>query len=289
MDKSVIIKYILYMDNTINIVFKEDLIQIFTIISEAFNMRMSVLDLNMQEITPLQIQPICQYCRFVQEDLGLLKSCQKNDAKYCAIALETGNAVSYTCHAGLDEALFPIILNNKAIGFFIVGQFCTSSSIPSSIVNRTKSIEQQERLKDSFALVASHNKEKLNSIIKLLEITTEHVMNKKIVSIKGNLLSDRVHEYLIQDLSSNPTAEKTAASVNMSISSINKALKQTYGISFRQYSNNIRLDKAKIELEKNPKLSITEAALEVGFQDPLYFSRMFKKRYGIPPKSIRVK
>jgi len=277
------------MNNAFNIVFKDDLMQIFTSISKAFNMRMSVLDLNMKEIAPLQFQPICSYCSMIQEDLGLLKSCQKNDAKYSTEALEKGTARSYICHAGLREAIFPIIIDKEAIGFFIVGQFSTQSTIPSSILKKTKSIKEQQRLNEAFAEVASHKEDRLKSIIKLLEITTQYVIDKKILSIKRNLLTDKVHQYLMKDLSSNPTAEETADSVHMSISSINKALNQTIGLSFRQYSNEIRLNTAKEYLEKDPQMTISEAAFKVGIEDPLYFSRIFKRRFGIPPKMVKQK
>lgn len=289
MDKSGILKYILYMNSTFNIVFKDDLMQIFTSISEAFDMRMSVMDLDKKEISPLQFQPICSYCSLIQKDLGLLESCRKNDAKYCSEALKKGTAVSYTCHAGLREAIFPIIIDKEAIGFFIVGQFSTRSAIPSSVLKKTKSPDEQNKLKKAFSEVTSHKEERLKSIIKLLEITTQYVIDKRILSIKRNLLTDKVHEYLMKDLSSNPTAEETAAAVNMSTSSINKALKQIKGISFRQYSNEIRLETARIYLEKDPQMTVSEAALKVGIEDPLYFSRIFKRRFGIPPKMVKQK
>jgi len=277
------------MNNTFNIVFKDDLIQIFTSISEAFNMRMSVLDMDMKEITPLQIQPVCSYCSMIQDELGLLESCQKNDAKYCTEALKKGKSVSYTCHAGLREAIFPIVIDKETIGFFIVGQYSNTSTIPSSVLKKTKSIKDQQRLKEAFSDVTSHKEERLKSIIRLLEITTQYVIDKKILSIKRNLLTDKVHEYLMMDLSCNPTAEETADTVNMSISSINKALKQTKGLSFRQYSNEIRLNTAKAYLEKDSQMTIAEAAFKVGIKDSLYFSRIFKRRFGMPPKMIKNK
>ncbi len=272
------------MNNTLKIVLKDDLQQIFTSVSEAFNMRMSVMDINMKA---LQFQPICSYCHAVQNTLGLLQLCQENDKKYCSMAQSKKKAVSYTCHAGLREAVFPIFIENEAIGFFIVGQFSSSSTIPLSIRRKIKSEEDQNEINNAFNLITSYEEHRLNSILKLIEITTEYVIDKKIISIKRNLLSDKVYDYIIQSIDKNPTAEETAAAMNMSTSSINKALKQVHGSSFRQFSNKIRLDKAKQLLEENCNMSIMDVSFKVGIQDSLYFSRIFKREYGFSPKFLK--
>ncbi len=53
-----------------------------------------------------------------------------------------------------------------------------------------------------------------------------------------------------------------------------------------KYQNEISLN-AAAEMLTATSLSITEIALSCGFSDPLYFSRLFKKRYGIPPSEYR--
>ncbi|WP_170066876.1 two-component regulator propeller domain-containing protein [Flavobacterium granuli] len=48
----------------------------------------------------------------------------------------------------------------------------------------------------------------------------------------------------------------------------------------------LRLQKAEILL-KNKNLNISEISFECGFNDPKYFSRMFKKHFGTSPKTFR--
>ena len=47
-----------------------------------------------------------------------------------------------------------------------------------------------------------------------------------------------------------------------------------------------RMNLAK-ELLENEDLSITEVALQTGYRDPLYFSRLFKKQTGLTPSEYR--
>jgi len=59
-------------------------------------------------------------------------------------------------------------------------------------------------------------------------------------------------------------------------------------ISLQEYLNNLRIEKSKVLLEKND-LNISEIAYSIGIEDPLNFSRFFKKRVGLSPKAFRKK
>lgn len=52
------------------------------------------------------------------------------------------------------------------------------------------------------------------------------------------------------------------------------------------YLLQLRMDKA-CELMRNPELTVSEIAHSVGYQDPLLFSKMFKKRKGASPSHYR--
>ncbi|MGI5893333.1 MAG: helix-turn-helix domain-containing protein [Candidatus Merdivicinus sp.] len=53
-----------------------------------------------------------------------------------------------------------------------------------------------------------------------------------------------------------------------------------------QYSLNLRLDHARAIL-LNESASIHETAARCGFRDEFYFSRMFRKKFGLPPSQFR--
>jgi signal transduction histidine kinase/CheY-like chemotaxis protein/AraC-like DNA-binding protein/sugar lactone lactonase YvrE len=65
-----------------------------------------------------------------------------------------------------------------------------------------------------------------------------------------------------------------------------RKLKALTDKSIVSYLRSVRLQKAK-ELLQEGKLNISEIAYEVGFNDPLYFSRAFSREFGIPPTSLR--
>ena len=54
-----------------------------------------------------------------------------------------------------------------------------------------------------------------------------------------------------------------------------------------QFLTGIRLDRAKTLMSEEPDMPIRDIALSVGYEDPLYFSRLFKKKLGLYPTGFR--
>ena len=65
-----------------------------------------------------------------------------------------------------------------------------------------------------------------------------------------------------------------------------RLFKTTIGLNFSTYIRNLRLQKAK-ELLKKTQHPISYIASEVGYDDPTYFTKCFRKHYGIPPVKYR--
>ncbi|WP_107037674.1 tetratricopeptide repeat protein [Brumimicrobium mesophilum] len=72
-----------------------------------------------------------------------------------------------------------------------------------------------------------------------------------------------------------------AEEMYLSSSQITRKLNSLIDTSPAKYIRNIRLEKAK-ELLKNG-YNVSETAWEVGYEDPVYFSKTFKKHFGVAP------
>lgn len=62
-----------------------------------------------------------------------------------------------------------------------------------------------------------------------------------------------------------------------------KIFQANYNMSPQKYILGKRLSHAKAIIENKEFDTISEVALSIGYDDPLYFSRIFKKTYGISP------
>jgi two-component system response regulator YesN len=59
------------------------------------------------------------------------------------------------------------------------------------------------------------------------------------------------------------------------------------GITFSEYVCKIKIEKAKDILKKDRLIRIAEVAGRIGFNDPNYFAKTFKKLTGFTPKIYR--
>lgn len=72
------------------------------------------------------------------------------------------------------------------------------------------------------------------------------------------------------------------AEMNMSVSQLNRKLKALIDQSPQKFIRSIRMQRA-LELLKNGSGNVSEISWEVGFEDPSYFSRVFKSHFGCQP------
>jgi len=72
----------------------------------------------------------------------------------------------------------------------------------------------------------------------------------------------------------------------MSRSNLMRVFRKATGQTPIEYLLRLRIQKA-MELLRNSSLSITEIALEVGFNDSNYFTRQFRRVLGETPRSFR--
>jgi len=172
-------------------------------------------------------------------------------------------------------------------------------------------IKKQSRSKSSQVVVSSNVVEKfIDSLefyfqnpslvnndlleLKVKELILLLVQSKNIDSIM-ELVADlyssnavQVREVVELHLFSNLKLDELAKLCNLSLSSFKRGFRKEFNDSPTNYINGRRIEKAK-ELLSNTELPISEIAYETGFQDSLYFTRLFKNKIGVPPTTYRKK
>ena len=80
--------------------------------------------------------------------------------------------------------------------------------------------------------------------------------------------------------------EEYALSRNMSVSYFLKKFKEVTTKSPMQYILGIRINNA-VSLLESTDYNVTEISTIIGYDNPLYFSRIFKKQKGVSPSDYR--
>ena len=116
--------------------------------------------------------------------------------------------------------------------------------------------------------------ERMNAVY---EAHYDQVEADKIHQIK-QFISEHSHK----DISLNILAQR----VNLSPIYISKMFKEKLGINYIDFLTECRIEKAK-KLLNDPELSLKEITFEIGYHEPNYFSKVFKKMCGVSPKEYR--
>ena len=89
---------------------------------------------------------------------------------------------------------------------------------------------------------------------------------------------------IIENNLSNPLfgVEELAREIGMSRTNLHRKIKSISGFSPSEFIRNMRLKKASILLLSQSN-SVSQVSFSVGFEDHSYFSKAFKKHYGVSP------
>jgi AraC-like DNA-binding protein len=93
-----------------------------------------------------------------------------------------------------------------------------------------------------------------------------------------------MREYRCHNLSVQDFARLTGRSP----SSFNRDFKRQFGTTPHQWLIDARLDRA-MELIQSTQMTVTEVALEIGYDNVSHFIKAFKTKYGQTPKQARSK
>lgn len=103
---------------------------------------------------------------------------------------------------------------------------------------------------------------------------------------KSSSLIETAKEYIQVNYSKDISLDDVSRTVNISPYYFSKIFKEDTGEGFVEYLTRIRIDKAK-ELLTTTEYSMKEICSMVGYADPNYFSRSFKKNVGVTPTEYK--
>ena len=104
----------------------------------------------------------------------------------------------------------------------------------------------------------------------------------------GSFYTQRALEYIAYNYSNPISVEDIAQYAGISRSQLYRVFMAQYGVSPKEYLTDFRVRQAGMLLEKTT-LSVGAIANSVGFENNLYFSRVFRRLKGVPPSVFRRK
>ena len=137
------------------------------------------------------------------------------------------------------------------------------------------------------ALLANRKKiiEKIQAEVSLQTSTKNEAQPKVHLSNPDQAFITSATELVMKHLAdADYDRESFAKDMAMGESTLYNKMKATTGQTVIAFINSIRMKEAQRIIQSNPNILISDVAIQVGFNTPKYFSKCFKKQFGVFPK-----
>ncbi|MFK2823017.1 AraC family transcriptional regulator [Arcobacter sp. YIC-80] len=146
------------------------------------------------------------------------------------------------------------------------------------------------KLHDFFTAYFSKEDEILIESL-LIEALSELILSNTIYTkeydkiFEDKKIVKNTYEYIKDSIDSEFTLDNLATNVNLSKFHFLRLFKKEFGLTPHAFIINQRLNKANNLIQKG--IPISQASIEVGFNDQSHFTRNFKKYFGYTPKALK--
>ena len=244
--------------------------------------------------------PFCSYIKSEQKSYYDCLSMITKTKKKCDCNC---NSFIGMCHAGISEYVIPIKSQNTIIGTINIGCFSHDELKSKHRIRRlcenSKNLDYCTALKLFYKSLNSNDYLNDDFLLSTLELIAEYfalaynhiqfengsISHKHYSSNEDTILFDAL-SYIRENYPSKITIRELSSICHCSDSHLSHIFKRRVGVNIITYINKFRIEDAKIHLESS-NISISEIALNTGFNDPNYFSRIFMNLVGISPKEYR--
>lgn len=168
--------------------------------------------------------------------------------------------------------------------FLPLNQYMESQAITLDTETQQILIQNLERM--HYMHIHNFSEKIIRSYLLTILYEINHLLPKQtdhLITI--NKHSDLVHNFkklLIENITKEQSVAFYSEKLNVSPNHLNKTVKSLTGKSTKTWINDVLLIGAKILLVQS-ELTVNEIAFTLGFSDPSYFNRFFKKHTGVSP------
>ncbi len=247
-----------------------------------------------------------EYCRSLKHNRQLFLKCVSMEKLIHRKCTHLQKAFCGTCYAGVREYIVPIMCRGFVIGFFCVGPYQAEQNL---VIRRQRKMISDFTLDNNYIKVLNIGYSKLQKKLKyscslisdLFGIASHYISeaysqnapeNNGIPDIKvnyrENMILDRILIHIHNNYCENLNVSVLADLCNCSISYINHIFKKKTGFNLKLYINMLRINKSK-DLLINSDDNITAISAEIGFDNPGYFTSIFRRFLKISPKEYRIR
>jgi len=258
--------------------FDEEVQRLIDSFAYCFKVKITLFSARMEEMVVGLQNPGSAFCRLIQKKLRYRYRCCRQDKMMCERSGKKDGVIVYDCYAGLSEVVVPIKIEEKLIGYGLLGQFKTGKMISEETAKAwSKAGFPIDELNEAYEGLPLFDKPALDNMLRLFSMLISFIVTREYVRIRRPGVTEQVIHWVDEHIAEPLSLDDAASAVNYSHSTISHTIRRQLGMSFKKVCILKKIQRFESIIAANPSLSIQEAASLVGYDDPLYFSRIYKK------------
>ncbi|RXZ83202.1 response regulator [Paenibacillaceae bacterium] len=158
------------------------------------------------------------------------------------------------------------------------------------VIHRVASLGISGKMKADNPIAIWEQLEQYDTLQSLRDLTERYLLDMAAVYRNqpagiSQIVSEA--EKLIQrDYAENLSLQSVADSVHVTSVWLSKLFRKEKGVTFLEYLTAVRMENAK-EMLGDVKYKVYQISYQVGYKDPVHFSKLFKRQVGCTPKEYR--
>ena len=263
----------------------EEFLSYFTKIT---NLTISFWDNDLNQLT-YQPSVMPKFCRMIKSSPIGKKRCLLDDKQLCSQCSSSLEPATHKCHAGLVDTAMPIMFDDKLFGFIMFGQV-KEPDFPKSTYDEIKKIAKEldlpaDELYEAYNSLKVFDMDIIKAASKILNATMYYLYSSVCKFTEDELVT-RIDEWIVSNLSSQISISQICGEFDISKNKLYSLWNNKFGVTVGEYVLKKRMKKAK-KLLIAGDYKIKEICIKVGIPDYNYFSKIFKKYYGVTPSAYK--
>ena len=216
------------------------------------------------------------FCTCMQSNRISKARCKASDQKLISKCKESKCFESHICHAGLYDAVAPIIKNEIIVGYVIMGRVRSKNSPQSardSVGVRAKSMYSEVPLFDDA---------QIDSIKTLIS----ELIFESAITVDFDETIEKIGAFLSDNITKNYTIDQICAMFCVSKNYLYSGFLKIFGTTVNEYVITQRIERAK-QLLLETSDTVCAVGQAVGIDNYTYFCKLFKKRTGLTPSEFK--
>ena len=185
-------------------------------------------------------QNISTFCEMIRKNSVIDGKCRECDRFAFRQAEQSGELYLYECHAGLYEAISPIILEEKLLGYLMIGQVLPQKPTEekwNEFCKRFKFYDLDlESLRDAFFQMNYMDKDKLYAAVRMMDRNAKYIYYSKSVRIQHASKLQKINTYIADNIDKPLTVSSISSALSISKSYLNQIIRKEYNTSIDRFN-----------------------------------------------------